>query len=216
MLKLCRAGVGLALVAMLWWAVALGAQAASFESCGEAGGRSIAGVADETLAVVAQAALAGGEPVVRYNPRLLPGLSPRARLFLFAEACARHVLGQELEGRRTHDAARRADCWALSALKAAGQISSADDASRLSAELDLSEDDWRRIAGPPRSFRFDQCRDGVFRLPDSAAPGEAQRALDRCTHRCGDRLWQCQQRCRGESCTAHCEAQFERCEGGCP
>lgn len=209
---LLLAGLGLAVLSGV---PAAQAQTVQFESCGEAGGASVAGQADESLPVVARAERAAGVPLVRYNPRLLPGLGLRARLFLFAHECARHVLGEPLDGRREHGAARRADCWALAALQAAGQVAGPADVTRLDAELALSEGDWARVTGPVRDFRFDGCRAGALRLPSAGPAAAAQQVLDRCIHACGDRLWQCQNRCTNGGCRSACEAEFGRCEAAC-
>lgn len=191
------------------------AQALHFESCGEAGGASIAGIVDDTLAAVARAGVEGGVAVVRYNPRALPALAPRARLFFFAHECARHVLGEPLDARRSAEAVRRADCWALAALQSAGRIGGPADVSRLAGELAVAEADWSRLGGPARDFRFETCRSGALRLPATAPPSPERRAADRCVHVCGDGLWRCQKRCPGGSCAAACQAAFDACEAGC-
>lgn len=209
-------GIG-RLVALLAfaWTVAAAAQSMSFESCGEAGSTSVVGIADLSLPVVARAEREAADPVVRYNPALLPRLSPLARTFLFAHECARHILRQALGGPRGHAQAASADCWAIGALRAVGELRQPAELARLGAELAFSEDEWRVVTGPPRNFDLAACRDGSLRLPRPDAASAETLSRDRCIHGCGDRLWHCQRKCTSASCDGRCEEAFARCESSC-
>lgn len=207
-----------ALLAVMTVLLAAGARAqgVTYDGCVDAQGQSVESIADPSMSVVALAGVESGRPVIRHNAAVLPQLTPQARLFFFAHECARHALAQPLDKAPALDDAQRADCWAIGALRAS-QTFADDHAERaLEAELNLSDEAWPSLTGPPRTFNFAACVSrGVLRLPGQASPSEEQLRADRCVQLCGDRLWQCQNRCRDDACRAPCEAAFDRCEAAC-
>jgi hypothetical protein len=217
-----RASVSLALQVALFAAVTVllaagvRAQGVTYHGCVNAQGQSVESVADPSMSGVARAGVENGRPVIRHNAAVLPQLTAQARLFFFAHECARHALAQPLDDVATLDDAQRADCWAIGALRAS-QTFADDHAERtLEAELNLSDEAWPSLTGPPRTFNFSACASrGVLRLPSQTPPTEAQLRADRCVQTCGDRLWQCQKRCRDDACRVSCEAAFDHCEAGC-
>lgn len=188
-----------------------------FDGCVDADGRTIATTIDHGLDRVALAASENGKAVLRYNPRQLPGLSSRARLFFFAHECARLALGQPLATQRTLERARQADCWAAATLQRSGELVAPDALRDLRAELVVGKNDWAALPGPARAIDLAACGrpPGALRLPDSAPPSEAQARVNHCVQVCGDRSWQCQNRCRDESCRAQCLTGYGSCEAAC-
>jgi hypothetical protein len=177
-----------------------------------AAGAALADAVDVLVAGLALAAMEKGRAVVRYNPALMPDLPTRARLFFFAHECARVALGQPLGAERSLQQARQADCWALATLQRSGEA----DAS-LAADLAVPEADWAALPGPARTVDLAACAKpaGALRLPDSAPPSVTQSRQNRCVHACGDRLWQCQNRCRDEACRGQCLGHYGSCESAC-
>lgn len=207
-----------ALLAVMTVLLAAGvrAQGVTYHGCVDAQGQSVESIADPSMSVVALAGVENGRPVIRHNAAVLPQLTAQARLFFFAHECARHALGLALGQAPTVDDAQRADCWAIGALRAS-QTFADDHAERtLEAELNLSDELWPSLTGPPRTFNFAACVSrGVLRLPGQMAPSPARLQADRCVQTCGDRLWQCQNRCRDDACRRLCQAIFDRCESAC-
>ena len=211
-----RATAWLRVVLLLLAPLLIGANAAAggelFDGCVDARARPVPTTIDYGLPLLALAAMEKGKAVVRYNPALMPDLPARARLFFFAHECARLALGQPLGAERSIQHARQADCWALATLQRSGEA----DAT-LAAELAIGESDWTALPGPARTVDLAACArpPGALRLPDSAPPSTTQSRLNRCVHACGDRLWQCQNRCRDESCRGQCLGHYGSCESAC-
>jgi hypothetical protein len=184
----------------------------SFDGCIDARARPVQTTIDYGLPQLALAAMEKGRAVVRYNPALMPDLPARARLFFFAHECARLALGQPLGTERSLQQARQADCWALATLQRSGEA----DAT-LAADLAVPETDWAALPGPARTVDLAACARpaGALRLPDTAPPSATQSRLNRCVHACGDRLWQCQNRCRDEACRGQCLGHYGPCESAC-
>lgn len=183
-----------------------------FDGCVDARARPVQTTIDHGLPQLALAAMEKGRSVVRYNPALMPDLPARARLFFFAHECARLALGQPLGAERSVQQVRQADCWALATLQRSGEA----DAT-LAADLAVPETDWAVLPGPARTVDLAACARpvGALRLPDTAPPSATQSRLNRCVHTCGDRLWQCQNRCRDESCRGQCLGHYGSCESAC-
>jgi hypothetical protein len=193
------------------------AQAERNEGCIDGKGRSVREVDDPLLPVIVRAGRDGGEPVLRVNTAIMAGLAPRTRLFFHAYECARHVLGQRLDTVPLPDWARRADCWALAVLRASGELDVPGAQQALQADLAFPAEQWKQLPGPQREIDLAGCRErGVLRLPLDAAPSPAQQDSNRCTHGCGDRLWQCQKSCPQAACRRQCEIAFEGCVSRCP
>jgi hypothetical protein len=208
-----------ALPSLLGHALAGGANAQPMagEGCFDASGRSVISVDTPDLPVLAKAAIEGGEPVLRVNTSVIAGLSPRAQLFFYAHECARHALGHPLSAAPTLERARRADCWALATLRGSGALDEPGAVQALEAELRFSAEQWRLLPGPVREVELTGCRAGsVLRLPAGGPPTPALESSNRCIHACGDRLWQCQNRCAEAGCRGRCEAVYDDCEARCP
>lgn len=193
------------------------AEGVVLQSCADAQGRAVISVEDEDLPVVAQAVAQGGQAAVHYNPAMLPQLSTQARVFLAARECARIALRQALAKPASAAQARKADCWALAAMRASGMLPDAAAVASLQSDLQFSDQDWKSLSGPQRHVNLAACsaRDGALRMPAADMPGPARERADHCVHACGDRLWQCQRACKGSTCRADCEQTFNRCEAGC-
>ena len=213
----CWTEIALAFFAMLMFAGNVSAGGELFDGCVDVRGRLVTTTVDYGLPRLALAAMENGKAVMRYNPAQLPGLSPRARLFYFAHECARLALGQAPGVERSIEQARQADCWALATLRRSGELAPDEAVRTLEVELTVDEADWAALPGPVRTIDLAACGrpPGALQLPDSAPPSEAQSRLNRCVQGCGDRLWQCQNRCRDESCRGQCLGGYRSCESAC-
>jgi len=186
-----------------------------FDGCLDARGRPLAAIVDDALPQVALAAQSGGRIELRHNPARLPELSQRARMFYFAHECARIALGHPL-AERSVERARQADCWALATLERSGEMAAPETRRELETELMVEDAQWAAIPGPRRVIDLAACSvRGGLRLPSSAPPNDAQMRVDRCVQGCGDRLWQCQNRCNGEACRGGCLSGYGICEKAC-
>lgn len=187
------------------------------EGCVDGRGRPVRELEDPLLPVLARAGRDAGMAVLRINPNVMTDAPPRVRLFFLAHECARIALGHPLDAAPTPQQSQRADCWALSALRAAGQVDAPGSLQALRGELALTAEQWRRVSGGQREIALESCpQQGVLRLPLDAAPSAAGRDSNRCVHGCGDRLWQCQKSCATPACRSRCEAAFDACQAGCP
>ncbi len=199
----------LAFASLLLACAALAAETTTFDSCTDAFGRTIAAEADHRQALLVRTDAERNPPVIRYNPGVLPRLSFDARLFFYMHQCARP------RPEATLAEARRADCIAVASLVAGG-ILAREDIPGFQAGLRFSAAEWELLPGPPREFDLVSCRtSGALRLPAAAAPSARQAEWNDCSRACGDRLWACQKRCRGEACVEACLATHGACVAGC-
>ena len=185
-----------------------------FDSCLDARGQTVVAVADSEQTVLVRGDSAQGQPLLRYNPDLLPRLDNPTRLFFYAHQCAR--LGLPAEQAASAASARQADCLGLGALLASKLLTRAD-VPALQAALNFSDAEWALLPGPPRSVDLASCPvsdRGVLRLPVAGAPSAQQTAWNNCTRACGDRLWQCQKQCGHADC-ASCQGAFTACRSAC-
>jgi hypothetical protein len=203
-----------ALTLLLPW-LAGAAEPLIFDSCLDARGQTVAAVADPELPVLVRGDSVQGQPVLRYNPDLLPRLDQPTRLFFYAHQCAR--LGLPASDQANGAAsAHQADCLGLGALLASTLLRRAD-LPTLQAALVFSDAEWALLPGPPRSFDLASCPvsdRGVLRLPVATMPSAQQIAWNNCTRACGDRLWQCQKQCGHADC-ASCQSPFNTCRNAC-
>jgi len=181
----------------------------SMTGCTDKAGKPVAAVADESLKVVAQYALADGKAVIRFNPSALPRLLPETRLFVFAHECGRQYLAQPVEGERTAEQVQAADCWALDTLRRSKIIAGKDGVEAISEDLNLSTDDWSWLPGAPRALKAEACTGarvakGSLNLPT----GAPRQKWDVCQQACGAKLFSC-----GRSAT--CDAAFTECSSAC-
>lgn len=187
----------------------LAAEATTFDSCTDAAGRTLAAEADYNQRMLVRTDLGRNPPMIRYNPGVLPRLSFDARLFLYMHQCAR--TRQEA----TLAEAQRADCLAFASLVAGG-IVTREDIPALLSKLNFTESEWDLLPGPQRAFEFTACRtSGALRLPTGAPPSARQTEWNDCSRACGDRLWACQKRCRGEACVEGCMSGHGACVAAC-
>lgn len=185
------------------------AEATTFDSCTDAGGRTLAAEADFSQKALVRTDFAQSPPVIRYNPGVLPRLSFDARLFLYMHQCARP------RPEATLAEARRADCVAFASLVAGG-ILAREDIPALLSKLNFTESEWDVLPGPQRAFEFASCRTtGALRLPTGAPPSARQAEWNDCSRTCGDRLWACQKRCRGDACVDACMNGHGACVAAC-
>jgi hypothetical protein len=198
------------LATVLLTGAASAAEVATFDSCTDATGRTLTAEADYSQKVLLTTAYVQGQPVIRYNPGVLPRLTFDARLFLYSHQCARPAQAATLAQ------ARQADCIALATLVAGG-IMTREDIPALQSKLNFTESEWELLPGPPRSFDLASCRTtgGVLRLPPSAAPSARQTEWNNCSRACGDRLWGCQKRCGAEACVSNCMQAHGQCVAAC-
>jgi len=190
-------------------------EVATFDSCTDVNGRTVAAEIDYAQSKLVRTSLDAGQPTIRYNPALLPGLPPAARQFFYAHECARHALGDAAKADPPLARVRQADCVGLAALLASGLLTRAEVAD-LQAQLVFSADEWDRLPGPPRSFDLTACRArGVLKLPVPTAPSARQTDWNTCVRACADRLWICQKSCRGDACDNVCPENHRQCEAAC-
>lgn len=177
----------------------------TYDGCVDSRGRKVQSIQDLSLSAVVQTVDDAGGAVIRYNPTVLPRLGDKARLFLYAQACAALNLGYPAGSALSLAQARRADCWGVTTLSRSGLLGDAAELATLQAELDLADDEWAQVPGPQRRFDLGACRRTALRMP---AAGSGNEQWDACVHRCGDRLYRCG---RSESCMS----TFRQCTAGC-
>lgn len=177
-----------------------------FDSC-DSRGQRIAARPDTGLPVLVRSVADQGRPEIRYNPEILPRLSSNARLFFYAQQCARLGLGDAAV------AARRADCVALNTLLDSEQLKYAD-LPALQAELQFSPEEWALLPGPPRTIDLSNCRASsgdVLRLPLPGQASPRQDAWNSCVRACADQLWSCRKTPAG-----NCQSAYDQCRSNCP
>lgn len=184
----------------------------TFDGCVDEHGAQVAARPAPAQAAFVETRLVDGRAELHYNPDALPGRKELTRLFLFAQACARHNLGIA-GGTISPDEARRADCWGLTTLLRSRLVGDEQGVAAIQADLDLGADEWTRLPGPPRRFELASCYREALRLPSAAAPGASQVELNACLHGCGDRLFHCQ----GGALSAggSCMHAFDTCSAAC-
>ena len=195
--------------------LAAAAEPLIFNSCLDAQGRQVTAVADSEQAMLVRSDSQQGQPLIRYNPDVLPWLGSASRLFFYAHQCARLGL-PAADPERTADSARQADCLGLGALLG-GKLLRPEDVPALQAALTFSDAEWDLLPGPPRSFDLASCRvtpSGVLQLPLARQPSVRQAAWNNCIHACGDKLWICQKHCSRADC-GNCLSAFSLCKSGC-
>ncbi|MEC5385424.1 hypothetical protein VVD49_06790 [Uliginosibacterium sp. H3] len=196
-----------AFLMMLAWPVL--AQNMAFNGCTDAKGKPVAALADDKLQAVAQYGLADGQPVIRYNPQLLPRLLLETRLFVYAHECGRQYLGFPATGDRTAVQARQADCWAYDTLKRSA-LSSAPVLAAVEDDLNMVAEDWAVLPGPAREVKLASCGGAPAATKGSLAlpSGPARSKWDQCQQSCGAKLRSC-----GRSET--CQIAFNQCSVAC-
>lgn len=176
------------------------------DSC-DSRGQRIAARLDGELPVLVRTVSDRGRTEIRYNPEVLPRLSANARLFFYAQQCARLGLGDAAV------AARRADCVALNTLLDSEQLKYAD-LPALQAELQFSTEEWALLPGPPREIDLSNCRASsgdVLRLPLPRQASPRQDAWNTCVRACADQLWSCR-----KTPADNCQTAYDRCRSSCP
>ena len=192
------------------------AEISVYDSCTDAAGRTIPAQMDFTLGKVVASGVDAGAPVIRYNPQRLPRLSPSARLFFFAQECARFAihagLGNELKPAVAHEA----DCLGVAMLTKMGALADPTGVQALQAELTFSQAEWDQLPSPQRTFDFSNCaKHTELKLPPSDLPPAQQLDWNACVRICADRLRSCQKACRGNACDDRCLSTYDGCEKAC-
>lgn len=189
------------------------ADTVELDSCFDATGKAIRGEIDTTLPVLVRAGMQNGRRVIRYNPELLPELSAGAKQFFFAHECARAAMGARPDSQASLAQARRADCVALTALRASGLLNGPNALPKLQAELAFADEDWAQLPCPRRSFDLAACpAQAGIRLPLATPPSENQVEWNHCVRACGDQLLRCQHKGGGDG---GCQSTYDRCEAAC-
>jgi hypothetical protein len=191
---------------------ALAQERITYHGCVDALGRAVEAVEDATLPATFATRVEGGRAVIRYNPQALPDLQPATRMFLFGHECARLNLGIAPEAPRSHDDARRADCWGLTTLLRS-RVLGVSDVAVIHADLQRSEDAWRWLPGPMRRVDLHACHREASGL-QWALPTVPQEVANACTRACADALLACQRACRGPACEP-CVVRYAQCARSC-
>lgn len=181
----------------------------TFDACTDMHGKAVPTISDTSQPELVLSRVEDGKPVIRYNPKALPQLLPETRRFLYAHECARHYLGLPLQGELTLAQAQRADCEAVATLVRSRLLASAADASGIERELMVSDDDWKLLPGPKRSFELTQCKAtntrGSLALPTEKTASDKWNA---CVQGCGARLYACGR-------TSSCQQAYDACSARC-
>jgi hypothetical protein len=210
-MKRCAA---LLVLALLGGGPAL-AEISVYDSCTDASGKTIPAQMDFTLAKVVQSGVDSGQPVIRYNPQAMPRLSSKARLFFFAQECARFALHAAPSADITPAQAHRADCLGVAMLTDANMLT-ADAVKELQSELTFSQSEWEQLPSPQRTFDFSACvKRSALKLPAADMPPEKQLDWNACVRVCADRLRSCQTPCGGTACNDRCLSTYDKCESAC-
>lgn len=188
-----------------------GAMAAgiTYDGCTDYRGRKVQSIQDLSLPAVVQSMEDVDGALLRYNPTALPRLGERARLFLYAQACASLNLGYRAGSALSLRQARRADCWGVTTLRRSGLLSGPGELAAVQAELDFSDAEWAQVPGPRRGFDFEACRSEALRIPRAANVTSEQWGA--CIHRCGDRLFHCG---RSDACMTAFQQCSSQCDSG--
>lgn len=178
----------------------------TFESCIDAGGRTLPAVEDASLTKIVATSQDKDGVVIRYNASLLPRLKPATRLFFFAHECARHALGDGHRAAMSVARSQQADCLGLATMLEGGFLKR-EDIPELQADLSFSESEWALLPGLPRNFDLAACRSpGVVKLPVDAPPSGESAAWGACVRKCAAPLLTCGNRCMED---------YNQCVAGC-
>jgi hypothetical protein len=192
------------------------AEISVYDSCTDASGQTIPAQMDFTLGKVVQSGVEAGQPIIRYNPQVLPRLSAKGRLFFFAQECARFALHEALKGELTPARAHQADCLGVAMLTGAGLLTDPEGVQELKSELSFSQAEWEQLPTPQRTFDFSTCvKRSALKLPPTEMPAAKQLDWNACVRVCADRLRSCQTACGGSACADRCMATYEKCDSAC-
>ncbi|HEX5126294.1 MAG TPA: hypothetical protein VFW00_06110 [Rhodocyclaceae bacterium] len=185
-------------------------QPIALSGCSDAHGNPVPAVADDTLLSVAKLSVDNGKTIIRYNPKALPRLLPESRLFVFAHECARQYLGFSVDGERTAEQARQADCWAVATLRHSQVFKNAQTMTAVEDDLSMVSTDWALLPGPQRELKLASCSSppqtkGSMQLPGS---GPANDKWDACVQRCSSKLDSCGR-------AASCQQAYDNCTASC-
>lgn len=191
----------------------------SFAGCTDTMNRPIPSRADPAASKLVDVILDAGQRVIVYNPSAQPQLLPETRAFFYAHACAITRLGLPIDRERSAAQTQRADCWAFDAMRRSGLLKSADAASAIQSDMDLTPEVWALVPGAQRKLDPALCSgaspargDSETRLVQGNAlkldSPNASPAWNACTRNCGNRLYAC-----GRGAT--CQSSFEQCTKGC-
>lgn len=199
---LCLAGV---LVAIAGAGARQSEAQATFEGCRDALGRPVASVAQPGIGDFARALLGpGGQPIILYDPSVLPWVSRPFRQWMYAHECAHHALGHSIGRAFPLTMEQEADCWGIQALQKSGRLRESDLRAIQSDLARLGRGDWTHLPGPQRAINLVAC------LGEEGGDDQGD-----CEDRCFEAWDRCTDRCRSTSCTERCERTEERCKARC-
>lgn len=187
----------------------------TLDGCKDSRGRNVTSETDYRLETLATARIEAEQPVIRYNPQVLPQLKSKTRLFLYARECAHHALGHPLDDARPTAMERRADCWAVETLMRSELLKGEADVTDIRVDLVRSPQEWSQLPGPPRTFELEACYRSSLKLPRAIPASPNQPAWNACVRICAEHLLQCQRGCRGEGCSAGCDGRYGDCSTAC-
>lgn len=200
-------------MALLLSASALAAGVTTFESCVDANGKTLPAEIDDTQAMLVRTVTDQGKTTIHYNPAVLPRLTFGARLFLYSHQCARQGFGAAKKSLSVAQA-KQADCIGLNTLLNSDMLQR-EDLPSIQAELSFTDEEWKLLPGPARSFELTSCHQThgtVLRLPVDVPPSDKQVSWNNCTRACADRLWTCQ---KGSSTREGCMEAYRQCKSAC-
>ncbi|NMH15584.1 hypothetical protein GV368_00350 [Tepidiphilus sp. B18-69] len=161
-----------------------------FAACTDAGGRIVAVREDPSARKIFETRVVDGEPVIVHNPKRLPELWPKARLFFFAHECARIQAGFLPPTPRTLTQDRLIDCDALEWLARGGWVQG-DDVPLIEQAIGaLSRAQWRQVPGEPRRVELAACYQRFIESMAEEAEGK-RRDWSRCVEVCGEQMVGC-------------------------
>lgn len=128
--------------------------------CRDVLGTPVLDYSDFRLNDIAMATIAGGQPVILYNPQVLVSVSPQTRRFFYFHECGHHALGQVISGQNIpYVSEQAADCWAARALIESGEFTS-EDLEAVQRDVSRSPGDWTHLPGPQRALNLVACLGG--------------------------------------------------------
>jgi hypothetical protein len=183
-------------MALMFWGSA-GAQI-TFEGCRDINGVPVGSEMSTAIGDIAIATIAGGRPMIFYNPQVVAQTPASVRLFFYAHECGHHKLGHILQGRINIDAEQEADCFGIRLLVERGVFKEAQVSEVQRMLHYFGRGDWSHLPGPRRAINLRRCLAGSE--PESTAVDDAiQDCIDS----------------RAERCIRSCRRDFDYSETAC-
>lgn len=194
--------LGLAAITAIVWNCAL-AQV-TFEGCADVNGIPVGSVASAAINDIAMATIAGGRPVIVYNPYVLATTPQKVRLFFYAHECGHHALGQVVGRRLGIYEEQAADCWGIRTLVRDGIFDDDDVTEVQRAIATFARGDWAHLPGPQRAINLRAClseggsRRSSRKTDDSSECMDAR--IESCVKDCTDNYGYPESQCRAQLC----------------